>query len=100
MLVLFNRDAKKKEAPCASILETYPDKLPDALFERAAYDPQAGERGGYSNYSYWGSTLRMFRKNKVAMFFLWLLLALLLFTFIQPLLPGQRDPNQIGRAHV
>ena len=91
----FKRDARKRVTP-SSILETYPDKLPDALFERAAYDPQAGERSGYSNYSYWGSTLRMFRKNKVAMFFLWLIVALLLFTFIQPLLPGQRAPNLIN----
>ncbi|MGN0772942.1 MAG: ABC transporter permease, partial [Candidatus Ventricola sp.] len=96
MLSLFHRRAKKEKTHTSSILETYPDRLPDELFERAAYDPQAGERGGYSNYSYWGSTFRMFRKNKVAMFFLWLLLALLLFTFIQPLLPGQRDPNLIN----
>lgn len=65
-------------------------------FLNALRRPTAGERSGYSNYSYWGSTLRAFRKNKAAMFFLWLLLILLLFTFIQPLLPGQRDPNLIN----
>ena len=79
-----------------SMFDTYPDKLPDELFERAEYDAAAGEKGGYSNYSYWGSTLRAFRKNKTAMFFLWLLIILLAFTFIQPLLPGQRDPNIIN----
>ena len=98
MLHFFKHGAAQKAKPAASILETYPDKLPDALFERASYDPTAGERSGYSNYSYWGSTLRAFRKNKAAMFFLWLLLILLLFTFIQPLLPGQRDPNLINNA--
>ena len=96
MLHFFKHGATQKAKPAASILETYPDKLPDKLFERASYDPTAGERSGYSNYSYWGSTLRAFRKNKAAMFFLWLLLILLLFTFIQPLLPGQRDPNLIN----
>ena len=78
------------------VLETTPGYIPDALFERAPYDPTAGEKGGYSNYSYWGSTLRAFRKNKVAMFFLWVLIILLVFTFVQPLLPGQRDPNLIN----
>ena len=91
---------RKKRAADAdssvSMFDTYPDKLPDELFERAEYDAAAGEKGGYSNYSYWGSTLRAFRKNKTAMFFLWLLIILLAFTFIQPLLPGQRDPNIIN----
>ena len=71
------------------------NEIPDELFERARFDAEAGEKGGYSNYSYWGSTLRTFRKNKVAMFFLWLLILLLAFTFIQPLLPNQKDPIQI-----
>ena len=65
------------------------------LFEFAGFDAEAGERGGYSNYSYWRSTLRMFLANKVAVFFLTLLGTLLLFTFIQPLLPGQRSPTTI-----
>lgn len=32
----------------------------DALFVAAAYDDSAAERTGYSNYSYWRSTLRVF----------------------------------------
>ena len=83
-----------------SVFDTTPGYIPDELFERAAYDPTAGEKGGYSNYSYWGSTLRAFRKNRVAMFFLWVLIILLLFTFVQPLLPGQRDPNLINKDPV
>jgi oligopeptide transport system permease protein len=66
-----------------------------SLFEPAEFDPNAGERGGYSNYSYWRSTFRVFLKNRVAFGFLVLLVALLAFTFIQPMLPGQRNPTKI-----
>ena len=38
------------------------------MFSPAAYDPTQAEMGGYSNYSYWRSTLKSFRKNYVAMF--------------------------------
>ena len=61
----------------------------DALFEQAEFDPNAGERTGYSNYSYWGSTFRAFMHNKLAVALMILLAALVLFTVIQPLLPGQ-----------
>lgn len=67
----------------------------DERFEFAAYDADAGERGGYSNYSYWRSTVNVFLKNKTAVFLLFVLGGLLLFTFIQPLLPGQKDPLEI-----
>ena len=95
-MAFFRKKSAADAASSVSMFDTYPDKLPDELFERAEYDAAAGEKGGYSNYSYWGSTLRAFRKNKTAMFFLWLLIILLAFTFIQPLLPGQRDPNIIN----
>lgn len=65
------------------------------LFSFAAYDAGAGERGGYSGYSYWRSTIRAFRKNGVAMFFLLVIVATLLFTFIEPLLPYEKEPNTI-----
>ena len=68
----------------------------DELFVLAQYDEKAGEKTGYSNYSYWRSTLQVFLKNKVAVFLLFVLAALLLFTFIQPLLPGQYPANQIN----
>ncbi len=71
------------------------DGLDPALFEPAAFDASAGERGGYSDYSYWRSTARGFLKNRVALFFLVLLVALLAFTFVQPLLPGQKSPTKI-----
>jgi len=68
----------------------------DELFVLADYDETAGEKTGYSNYSYWRSTIQVFLKNKVAVFLLILLAAILLFTFIQPLLPGQYPANLIN----
>jgi len=68
----------------------------DELFVLADYDELAGEKGGYSNYSYWRSTLQVFLKNKVAVFLLFVLAALLLFTFLQPYIPGQYPANLIN----
>lgn len=65
------------------------------LFAFADYDPAGAERTAWSDYSYWGSTLRIFTRNKAAIVFLALLSALLVFTFIQPILPGQRSPTEI-----
>ena len=65
------------------------------LFEFATFDAEASERGGYSNYSYWRSTFQVFLKNRAALFLLLVLGTLLAFTFIQPLLPGQKDPLHI-----
>ncbi len=65
---------------------------PDS-FVVVPYDDAEAERTGYSNYSYWGSTIRMFFKNKVAVTMLAIMVALLAFTVIQPLLPNQFDPN-------
>ena len=67
----------------------------EALFSFAEFDPESAERGGYSNYSYWGSTVRAFFQNKAAVFFLIIMVAVLCFTFIQPYLPGQMDPLEI-----
>ena len=67
----------------------------EELFSFAGYNEAEVERTGYSNYSYWSSTFRAFLKNKGAVVLLVLLLLLLAFTFIQPHLPGQYDPNTI-----
>ena len=70
------------------------EKLEDSVsFDFAAYDHEAAEKAGYSNYSYWGSTFRCFGKNRLAMGLLALLAVLLLFTCIQPYLPGQYEAN-------
>lgn len=68
----------------------------DELFVLAEYDASAAEKSGYSNYSYWQSTLRVFFKNKVAVCLLGVLAVLLLFTVLQPYLPGQYPANTIN----
>jgi len=65
------------------------------LFSFADFDESEVEKTGYSNYSYWSSTIHAFTKNKGAFILLVLLLILLAFTMIQPYLPGQVDPNMI-----
>ena len=75
----------------------------EELFAFAGFDASEAVRGGYSNYSYWRATLRVFFKNRIAVFFLIVMVLTLLFTFIQPLLPNQRDPltihyNETGRT--
>lgn len=68
----------------------------EELFSFAEYDEAEAEKTGYSNYSYWGSTVRMFFKNRGAVAIMLLMLAIILFTFIQPHLPGQFDPNTVN----
>ena len=75
--------------------ELNPEMSEEELFSFAEFDPESAERGGYSNYSYWGSTLRAFFQNKSAVFFLIIMVTVLAFTFIQPYLPGQMDPLEI-----
>ena len=50
----------------------------EEAFSFADYDEKEGEKIGYSNYSYWGSTVRMFFKNKGAVVMLMIMLALIL----------------------
>ena len=69
-------------------------------FAFARFDSDEAERGGYSNYSYWGATLRAFFKNKAAVFFLVLMVAVLAFTVVQPFLPGQKDPILIHKNEL
>ena len=67
----------------------------EELFQFAEHDKAEAERSGYSNYSYWSSTFRIFWNNKVARVLIIFLVLLLAFTFIQPYLPNQVDPNLI-----
>jgi oligopeptide transport system permease protein len=71
------------------------ENLSADLFTFAEFDAESGERTGYSDYSYWKCTVRVFLKNWVAVALLVLLAALLLFTFIQPFLPAQKSPTEI-----
>lgn len=60
-------------------------------FAVVGMDVREAENIGYSNYSYWRSTIRMFWKNGMARFLTISLLLLLLFTVVQPYIPGQRS---------
>ena len=74
--------------------------IPADLFTPHALDEAAAEKTGYSSYSYWGSTVRTFAQNKMAVTMLGIIAVILLFTFIQPYLPGQYDPNYINNDPV
>lgn len=84
-------ELKKQVSP----YEQYRDLSEEELFTEASVDESNAERAGYSNYSYWGATLRCFFQDKAAVFFLVVIISVLLFTFIQPLLPNQKDPKTI-----
>lgn len=66
------------------------------LFSFAEFDSDAASYGGYSNYSYWRSTMQTFMKNRVAVALLITIIAILIFTCIQPFLPGQIPPNLVN----
>ena len=70
-------------------------KKDDELFYLVDYSPEEAERIGYSNYSYWGSVFKSFLKNKAAVFFLILFLALTIFSFIA-LAIGKYDYQTLG----
>ena len=65
----------------------------DELFTPAGFRAEEAEATASSNYSYWGSTLRSFLKNRFAVALLMALVAVVAFAFLQPHLPGQIDPN-------
>lgn len=70
--------------------------LPESeLFSFVHSDPELAEKTGYSQYSYWGSTLAVFLKNRGAVALLLTLGILVAFTFLQPLLPGQYEATRI-----
>lgn len=71
------------------------DGISENLFEFAEFDDKEAQRAGYSNYSYWRSTWQVFVQNKVALFLLVLMIALIIFTIMQPYLPNQKLPTKI-----
>ncbi len=93
MAALRNRLASKLENNVNAHTENMSD---EELFSFAEYKEENTEKIGYSNYSYWRSTIQAFCKNKTALFLVFVVLGILVFTFIQPLLPGQYDPNTIN----
>lgn len=77
------------------IMKKVTENIDPSLFEFAEYDESKSELTGYSNYSFWRSTIQVFMKNKVAVTFLILVLLIITFTVIQPYLPNQKSPTQI-----
>ena len=96
MAILKHPKLEQLEQHCTEALK---EDLSNAeLFSFAQFDEAEVERTGVSNYSYWRSTLRAFSKNKVAMFLLIVMLSVVVFTFIQPYLPGQYDPFLVNNG--
>ena len=87
-------DLQQMEIP--TVCDDGETAITEDLFVEVPYDDTKAERIGYSNYSYWGSTLRVFLKNKVSVAILIFLVAILAFTFIQPYLPNQFDPYVVN----
>ena len=77
------------------IMKKLSDNIDPSLFEFAEYDESKSELTGYSNYSFWRSTIQVFMKNKVAVVFLIMVCFIILFVSIQPFLPNQKSPTQI-----
>ncbi|KAF5052843.1 Oligopeptide transport system permease protein OppC [bioreactor metagenome] len=71
------------------------DNIDPSMFEFAEYDESKSELTGYSNYSFWRSTLQVFMKNKTAVAFLIIVAVIVVFTLLQPYLPNQKSPTQI-----
>lgn len=91
--------AAKQDAPLPEAVDLTPAEvaaLDPALFTSAGFDEKQAEAVAYSNYSYWASTFKNFWRNKAARFLILALLLIIGFTLVQPLLPGQRDPNLIN----
>lgn len=84
-----------RESKTKKITEHMVEMSDEELFSFAEFDEDASMRGGYSNYSYWRSTVQMFFKNKTAVALLIVIASILLFTFVQPYIPGQKDPNKV-----
>jgi oligopeptide transport system permease protein len=87
----FSEDLKKQTDP----YDAYRDLPEDELFSPAEFDRNAAEQRGYTNYSYWGATMSAFLKNRIAVFFLAVIVVVLAFTFIQPFLPNQKSAKTI-----
>ncbi len=73
--------------------------LSDSEFVQLDFDFRQAEAVAYSNYSYWRCTFQAFWKNIGARVLLIALCVLVLFTLVQPFLPGQKDPNEVFNTY-
>ncbi|HHW27180.1 MAG TPA: ABC transporter permease [Firmicutes bacterium] len=69
--------------------------LPDDLFTRAEFREELVEDTGFSNYSYWQSTIRTFFKSTVVKVTVALVLVLVTFTFAFPYI-SNADPYKVS----
>lgn len=69
--------------------------IPDELFTRAPFCEETLEDTGFSNYSYWRSTLRTFLRAPMVKVIVLLVAALVLYTLIYPALTD-RDPYAVS----
>mgnify|MGYP001150998763 CR=1 FL=1 len=60
------------------------NSLPDELFTRAEFIEEKGEDTGFSNYSYWRSTIRTFFKSPAVKVAVTLMVLLVTYTIIYP----------------
>ena len=89
---------EKKYGP-GSVHTTTRSRMPEKqLFQFAEYRAQDAERTGYSNYSYWKSVWQNFVKKKVAVVMALVFFALLIFTFIAPMI-SIYDANTVRIDH-
>ncbi len=72
------------------------DRIHDAaLFTAAEFDRAESERIGVSNYSYWRSTFRTFFKSKLVIVLVLLMAAVLLMSFLYPVISSV-DPTKVS----
>lgn len=76
-------------------IEELGNRLNRSLFTFARQDRERQYKASPANYSYWRSTIKAFTKNRIAVFFLYLMIFLIGFTIIQPYLPNQKSPRAI-----
>lgn len=63
-------------------MENNKELTQEELFTFADFNADDAERTGYSEYSYWRSVFRTFSKNKLAMFLVFTVVALVVFAFV------------------
>ncbi len=88
-------EKKAREAFGDDLTPEEVEALDPSEFTVAGYEEADAERIGYSDYSYWRSTFKVFWQNKMARYLLIALVALVLFTIVQPYLPNQKPAAKI-----